>query len=661
MPTLNHDQKPVDFSKDRRLWYYLGKASTESKAYYSNDPANPVNDPLSNFLQSVEPAKRPLIPQPQSSRRQSLPASYPGQYYGGANVQSANPVAAIPRLVPAEQQEQQNIEDYQRRMAILGAPAVLASPLQSHNDFARAGTQSALFSYQDQSRIHTSQSSTDPAAREALLAKQRAILERSQQRAMVLDQQDKPYLHKPKSSVSPPNIGIDIQSVERQREFQRRAYQQSLASTQLSSHSPGAQPSFNTNGQMSQWGQSSSPEHGTGPVVSQRMTNTAQYSKASPSPTEAAFPILRRPQQQPISSPTQASQLNYHHLHSQSISSQQQPAHVTLFHNQRRFSQPTYSPSQSSHPQQPSSPSHNLNMSSTGSSAPIDIPQQHANASANVPARNHGQHTVNFIDPNLMQFSPNHPTFPARLSQTGANKDKAEQASRSMPPPPVPSQIPQQTVTFATDNHPKYTDQDGDYVQYTESENKALPTYGAKLTSVLSDIMKQNGEQGKMTTLINDKPVPASIAALRHMSNTHKSRPNIYASPYGYGSGDGVTTKEGITKHGSGLTSRVMDEDNNLDGDEWVYVKKTYLRSKEGEEGTMESEYVNLVIEHPDKDKGKARGWTASSTNRAAASARGAVGGALSAGFYDSRTAEEKKLINEEMRKMGWEPEAGDD
>ena len=126
-----------------------------------------------------------------------------------------------------------------------------------------------------------------------------------------------------------------------------------------------------------------------------------------------------------------------------------------------------------------------------------------------------------------------------------------------------------------------------------------------------------------------------------------------------------MTTKEGTTKYGNGLISRIVNEDNNLDGDEWVHVKKTHLRSKEGAEGTMESEYVKVVIERPDKgkgtSKGKGKGMTASSTDLAAAFAHGVAGGELSAGFYASRTVEEKKKIDEEIRKMGWRLDAGDD
>jgi len=63
----------VDFSKENKLWYYLGKPSTEAKSQYTEDLAKPRNNPKSNFLDTVKP---PPIPIP-TFQRQSYPASYP--------------------------------------------------------------------------------------------------------------------------------------------------------------------------------------------------------------------------------------------------------------------------------------------------------------------------------------------------------------------------------------------------------------------------------------------------------------------------------------------------------------------------------------------------------------------------------------------------------
>lgn len=76
-----HSAKPqmplplkIDFSKEKRIWHYLGKTSTEAKAQYTADIAVQINDPAANFLDSVKPvvaAAPPPVP------RQSYPASYP--------------------------------------------------------------------------------------------------------------------------------------------------------------------------------------------------------------------------------------------------------------------------------------------------------------------------------------------------------------------------------------------------------------------------------------------------------------------------------------------------------------------------------------------------------------------------------------------------------
>lgn len=72
-PEVTRRVAKVDFSKENRLWYYLGKPSTEAKPQYTEDPARPRNNPKSNFLDTVKPPP-PAIP---TFHRQSYPASYP--------------------------------------------------------------------------------------------------------------------------------------------------------------------------------------------------------------------------------------------------------------------------------------------------------------------------------------------------------------------------------------------------------------------------------------------------------------------------------------------------------------------------------------------------------------------------------------------------------
>ncbi|KIH89181.1 jumonji family transcription factor [Sporothrix brasiliensis 5110] len=58
------EQVKVDLDKPNQLWHYLGKPSTESKDQYTGDPANPVNDRKSHFLDSLPPVYNSVIPTP---------------------------------------------------------------------------------------------------------------------------------------------------------------------------------------------------------------------------------------------------------------------------------------------------------------------------------------------------------------------------------------------------------------------------------------------------------------------------------------------------------------------------------------------------------------------------------------------------------------------
>lgn len=674
IPASNKDQKKVDLNQGQRLWYYLGQSSTESKAQYTGDPSKPVHDPASNFLQSVEPAKRPLIPQLLPMRRHSLPASHPAQQPVGGNVQVATVPMASPRQTEAERLEQQTIDDYQQRMAILGAPAIQSPPALYYNSYPATSNPSPIFGYQDQTRNQVPQYPNDPAAREAMLAKQRAILERAQQRAMVLDQQDRPYVYKPRNSMPPPNIGIDTHSVERQREFQRRAFQQSLTNTQLSAHSPGMHDGFNTNGQTLQWSQYIGHEGDTTFVGSHSSANTARPGQASPSPTEAAFPLLRRPHQQPISSSPPNSHNNTFQVQTPSISSQQQPSNGNIFNAQPHFSQPSYSP-----PPPTLSPSESFSMAHQQNSKPIDIPQQHANASTTHDGprdfRNHGQHTTNFIDPNLVQLSPNHQTFTASINE--ANKGKAVEAARSMPPPPVPTtssySYPNFTGPVTTPVDQLTTSTDVDTNLDGNARLDSQPNFAGHQTGVsgkralrVSNETPQHAYEAMKRSLEgqhqlkNDKPVPESIAALGYVAETHKSRPNTYKSPFAeYLTGSirhpaRSAPKEGTTRYGSGLLSKIVEEDDINkdtkldDGEAWVDVKND-LGNKD--HPNDDNAWVKL-----DKEKSKNTGRRSyfTSPTLAEASAAAEKGKGLAQDYYNKRSKEEQDKIDEEMINMGW-------
>jgi hypothetical protein len=72
-PQVTRRTANIDFSKENRLWYYLGKPSTEARPQYTENPAKQRNNPKSNFLDTVKP---PPPPVPVFAQR-SYPASYP--------------------------------------------------------------------------------------------------------------------------------------------------------------------------------------------------------------------------------------------------------------------------------------------------------------------------------------------------------------------------------------------------------------------------------------------------------------------------------------------------------------------------------------------------------------------------------------------------------
>jgi hypothetical protein len=74
-PDVVKKTSKVDFSQVERLWYYLGKNSTEARPQYTHDLAKRVHNPKSNFLDTVKPPA-PVIPHYQYQQR-SYPATYP--------------------------------------------------------------------------------------------------------------------------------------------------------------------------------------------------------------------------------------------------------------------------------------------------------------------------------------------------------------------------------------------------------------------------------------------------------------------------------------------------------------------------------------------------------------------------------------------------------
>ncbi|PVH98738.1 hypothetical protein DM02DRAFT_657064 [Periconia macrospinosa] len=72
-PDVTQKVGRVDLSKENQLWYYLGKTSTEARPQYTENPAKPVHNSKSNFLDTVRPPA-PVMP---TFQHRSYPASYP--------------------------------------------------------------------------------------------------------------------------------------------------------------------------------------------------------------------------------------------------------------------------------------------------------------------------------------------------------------------------------------------------------------------------------------------------------------------------------------------------------------------------------------------------------------------------------------------------------
>lgn len=90
----NSFQTKIDLSKNDQLWHYLGKTSTEAKAQYTEDPANPKHNVKSNYLDSIP--KPP--PPPRHHYQASYGATHPAQANGPVAInKSDKPYVYKPR------------------------------------------------------------------------------------------------------------------------------------------------------------------------------------------------------------------------------------------------------------------------------------------------------------------------------------------------------------------------------------------------------------------------------------------------------------------------------------------------------------------------------------------------------------------------------------
>lgn len=218
-PAHNKWQKNVDFNKDKQIFYYLGKTSTDTRAQYTADPSRQVHDTASNFLESVEPPRMAPPPQP---KRHSLAASYPMISFAARNatVQSMRQQASQQPLAKATLNLKPDPSS-REKMPELERSGQPQKPSQSRDlslaAEARANEQARILQRQQASRAH----------------------------------------HYDGQGASPPTngIGIDQSAVARQKQFQQQATQQSrnmsLSSTQHTSpHTSPPLPLYTTHSSM---------------------------------------------------------------------------------------------------------------------------------------------------------------------------------------------------------------------------------------------------------------------------------------------------------------------------------------------------------------------------------------------------------------------------
>jgi hypothetical protein len=205
----NKAQKPVNFGKEKQLWHYLGELSTEIKPSWSADPEQRKNDLAANFLATVAPP-RAMAPPPQP-RRQSLAAAYPTYSVGNGN---AN---ALARNAAMAAQRQQMLERHYRLtqgLPISPSGATFDRPAPSYQTWKQPAPLPQYRPLQIRENVPMTNAQNTPAHYQQILARQ-------QIKAEQLDNHQSPY--QPPS----PSIGIDQQAVERQRQFQLQATQQS--------------------------------------------------------------------------------------------------------------------------------------------------------------------------------------------------------------------------------------------------------------------------------------------------------------------------------------------------------------------------------------------------------------------------------------------------
>ncbi|KAL8397111.1 hypothetical protein RB594_003994 [Gaeumannomyces avenae] len=196
----NPEQVAVDLGKEMHVWHYLGMASTDLRAQYTEDPVLPRHNPKSNFLDTIPrppPARRPSVPSSSAEPRRSytpipLPKLPPGALktekpyvykprksaYDTSSFapQSFVPKGAMPPpTLPASQPSA--IPTADSRFKTSSAPAPSPAPVAAVTPSAITPIATPLSSQKPSLSLHTSSSSasaisppsqTPPTARPAV-------------------------------------------------------------------------------------------------------------------------------------------------------------------------------------------------------------------------------------------------------------------------------------------------------------------------------------------------------------------------------------------------------------------------------------------------------------------------------------------------------------
>lgn len=120
----NKEQAKANFEKPDQIWHYLGKTSTEARAQYTEDPANPRHNPKGSFLDTIPKPPKPVpAPKPNQHRpSMTTPGQYQYQYqhngmynspYMVQNGQVGKPYMYKPKF-PAAQQATPGLYNTQR-------------------------------------------------------------------------------------------------------------------------------------------------------------------------------------------------------------------------------------------------------------------------------------------------------------------------------------------------------------------------------------------------------------------------------------------------------------------------------------------------------------------------------------------------------------------